>query len=323
MSSQLPPGWVSQYDSQYKRNFYVNESTGASQWEPPSGSSRFDPPSSPPSGARRGESNSYQPKSMSVGSPPSQSAPRGYSQNSTSSDRGYPGEQKNSSSMGYPPPGNSMSSGRGYPGEQRNSGGMGYPPNGTPMSPGGYPGEQKSTNSMGQPPTTMSSGKGYYPEEHKHSSNKKKLGLAAGALLLGGVAIHEHNKHEKKRDERQDNRYDRRDDRRDNRCVDAVERVATNAGDDAVVFFAVESDLDFTVEGSADEEVVVDFDVEDGEDDVEVDLSSVSSTFLAKFVIEEGEPILDLASEVVDLVEVEEEEEEEEEEERGIDLVEG
>lgn len=36
MHQALPPGWISQFDSKYQRNFYVNTATGQTQWEVPS-----------------------------------------------------------------------------------------------------------------------------------------------------------------------------------------------------------------------------------------------------------------------------------------------
>jgi hypothetical protein len=44
----LPPGWISQYDQQSQRTFYIEQSTGRSQWEPPALSP---PPPSGPHGA--------------------------------------------------------------------------------------------------------------------------------------------------------------------------------------------------------------------------------------------------------------------------------
>ncbi|KAJ3140426.1 hypothetical protein HK100_009737 [Physocladia obscura] len=48
---QLPPGFVAQWSSQYNRYFYVNQATGASQWELPAAEPPFaPPPQGPPPG---------------------------------------------------------------------------------------------------------------------------------------------------------------------------------------------------------------------------------------------------------------------------------
>ncbi|EAS32931.3 uncharacterized protein CIMG_03955 [Coccidioides immitis RS] len=41
----LPPGWVSQWDQNYQRWYYIEQATGRSQWEPPAASP---PPQGPP-----------------------------------------------------------------------------------------------------------------------------------------------------------------------------------------------------------------------------------------------------------------------------------
>ncbi|KAI9672325.1 MAG: hypothetical protein M1817_003347 [Caeruleum heppii] len=78
----LPPGWIKQWDSASQRFFYVDQSTGKTQWEPPTFSAH-PPPSAPggyapPSGAHdapRGEASGYYSGAghspMPPGAPPS------------------------------------------------------------------------------------------------------------------------------------------------------------------------------------------------------------------------------------------------------------
>ncbi|KAJ1547762.1 Annexin A7 [Nowakowskiella sp. JEL0078] len=76
-SRPFPPGWISQFNAQHNRNFYVNTTTGQSTWDDPRGPlapmhNQYIPPSyAPPPSA-----------------PPTYSAPQNYT---TPSQQGYPG----------------------------------------------------------------------------------------------------------------------------------------------------------------------------------------------------------------------------------------
>ncbi|KAF9354725.1 hypothetical protein BGX26_007442 [Mortierella sp. AD094] len=83
MSAQLPPGWVSQYDPQYQRYFYVGPSHHGQPFGPnPSGASSSPMMNGPPpgdysSGGERGMSSMLgmgESKSYGGGSPPAYGA---------------------------------------------------------------------------------------------------------------------------------------------------------------------------------------------------------------------------------------------------------
>ncbi|KAJ3075138.1 hypothetical protein HDU98_009092 [Podochytrium sp. JEL0797] len=62
---QLPPGWIVQWNQQYQRNFYVETSSGKSQWEAPI----FAPPPGPPPPAFAAPSGPPPPSPISPGTP--------------------------------------------------------------------------------------------------------------------------------------------------------------------------------------------------------------------------------------------------------------
>ncbi|KAI5303311.1 hypothetical protein KEM56_007685, partial [Ascosphaera pollenicola] len=81
----VPPGWKAQFDERYKEWYYVDLSTGKSQWEKPAGPESQGPPpyspsANPPPGDRKSSSpdqgrglfsSSYdQPQSSSSEPPP-------------------------------------------------------------------------------------------------------------------------------------------------------------------------------------------------------------------------------------------------------------
>ncbi|KAJ1565583.1 Annexin A6, partial [Nowakowskiella sp. JEL0078] len=72
----FPPGWISQFNAQYNRNFFVNSATGQSTWDDPRG---------PPT-----VQNQYAPPSYAPppNAPPSYSVPQNYS---APPQQGYPG----------------------------------------------------------------------------------------------------------------------------------------------------------------------------------------------------------------------------------------
>lgn len=57
----LPPGWISQWDPNSQRYYYLEQATGRTQWDPPHQS--FPPPGGPPMGApgqgQQGASGGY------------------------------------------------------------------------------------------------------------------------------------------------------------------------------------------------------------------------------------------------------------------------
>ncbi|CAG8730402.1 39174_t:CDS:2 [Gigaspora margarita] len=209
MASGLPPGWISQYDPNSQKHFYVNQATGASQWEhpgpvgpPPSGPPSSGPPTSGPppsgppsdSGLPPGWISQYDPSSQKyfyvnqatgvsqwqhpghVG-PPSGPPPSG-----------PPASQYSQPQYGAPQSGN-------YP---QNT--YGQPPS------GGYGQQPPPTASYQPPPASKQS-----DSKSSSDSNKKggfsglALAGAAGVGLLGGFLAteavegyeeHKHKKHE-------------------------------------------------------------------------------------------------------------------------------
>ncbi|KAJ3121438.1 hypothetical protein HK098_003666 [Nowakowskiella sp. JEL0407] len=90
----LPPGWISQWDANYNRYFFVNQATGQTTWDDPRG-----PPPTAPPGYTPGQQ--YDPNQQGYGQPGYQpQPPQGYGQPYP----GQPGPQGyNPTPQGYAP----------------------------------------------------------------------------------------------------------------------------------------------------------------------------------------------------------------------------
>lgn len=192
---QLPPGWLQQWDPNSQRYYYLEQVTGRSQWDLPTGQSRgsgtgypgsdgqgYNQPQScgqAPSSYHPNQGQSYNPSSQSYnqGYPPAQG--QGYNQQSYGYD-----QYDRQSSQGYPP-----TQGQNYHQQSYSQG----PAN--PQQSQHYP-----------PPVAVSHPGGpNYPVEAVASGEKKKkdnhldaLVAGAGGLLIGGLAgaaISRHSSH--------------------------------------------------------------------------------------------------------------------------------
>lgn len=154
---QVPDGWLAKFDEKYKTFYYVDLSTGKSQWEKPPGSQDAGPPQGPPP--------SYSQSSQPVGA------------GAAGDHRGAPGGYG-----GYPPQGGGYPGGfqGGYP---PGPGYGGYPPQGyggyPPQGYGGYPPQQPQVIQQ-QPGRSGRSGM---------MGGMGGMALGAGAGLLGGAML--------------------------------------------------------------------------------------------------------------------------------------
>lgn len=162
-SPSVPDGWVAQWNSQYQRWFYVDRSTGRSQWEHPAPPA----PEGPPVGPRPGDEPAGGDGTRSVGGPGSQAS-------------GYYGGSPAPSGYGQPGYGSPAPGGYGQPGYGSPAPGYGSP------SPYGQPG-------YGQSGYDQSRAYGGYPQgpyghgnEQKKSNSDMLMG-AAGGLAVGAV----------------------------------------------------------------------------------------------------------------------------------------
>ncbi|KAI8997595.1 hypothetical protein BDB01DRAFT_901953 [Pilobolus umbonatus] len=136
---QLPPGWISLWDENYQRYYYVEQATGKTQWEIPVAVDHSPSPS-----------HTNQSFSQGVDSPPAYSV-SGYGQPSSQPGYGQPptqssyGQQPTQSSYGQPP----TQSSYGQPPTQSSYG--------QPPTQSSY-GQQPTQSSYGQPPTQSSYG---------------------------------------------------------------------------------------------------------------------------------------------------------------------
>jgi len=175
-SRPLPPGWVSQWDQNVGRYFFVDttKNPSVSTWYDPRETSDYDapPPYTPPQ-----ESANKMPVAMP--------SPNNYSTSST-----YPPSDSKSPDPAYPP----QPQQGGYPSQPQPSGYPGQPqPGGYPEKPqpGGYPGQPQPGGYSGQP--QPSSYNPYTEPSTSSAAPQKKNGLL-GKLGLGGSG----NKHKYK-----------------------------------------------------------------------------------------------------------------------------
>ncbi|CDO55080.1 hypothetical protein DV495_000877 [Geotrichum candidum] len=155
----VPPGWVARFDNRYNAYYYVDESTGRSQWEPPA-------PQGPPAyqGYNQGPPGGYNQGY-------NQGPPGGYNQ-------GYnqgPGYGGGYNQGGYPPQGGYGGPQQGYD-QNRGYGGYG----------GNYAPQQQQYGQQAPQPVVIQQ-----QAEAKKSGMGAGAGLAlgAGAGLLGGMML--------------------------------------------------------------------------------------------------------------------------------------
>jgi len=166
----LPPGWITQYDQNYKAWYYVNTLANppATTWIHPSGPPSFPPPVGPPNN----NSSTYSP-ATGQGGYPSQGGGNGYPQpfggygdsGGAEYERGYP-QQNVDNQRGLGGLLGRLTGGQ-RPGHNSGFGGGG----------GGYPGQQ-------QPQVVY-----VQQQQASKGSGMGKLALAAGGGLLGGALL--------------------------------------------------------------------------------------------------------------------------------------
>uniref|UniRef100_A0A060T3X5 ARAD1A19712p n=1 Tax=Blastobotrys adeninivorans TaxID=409370 RepID=A0A060T3X5_BLAAD len=152
---QVPQGWLAKFDENYKTFYYVDLSTGKSQWEKPPGTQEAGPPQGPPP--------SYNQSHQPAGAGDHRGAPGGYPPQ-----QGYGGYPPQGGYGGYPPQG-------GYGGYPPQGYGGGYPPQGY----GGYPPQQPQVMQQ-QPGRSRKNGM---------MGGMGGMALGAGAGLLGGAML--------------------------------------------------------------------------------------------------------------------------------------
>ncbi|KII95984.1 hypothetical protein PLICRDRAFT_170573 [Plicaturopsis crispa FD-325 SS-3] len=190
-SRPLPPGWIQQYDSNYKAWFYVNtaENPPRSIWvhpagpapSPPPPQNQYAPPPGGPPPPREFNQSPYPPQGGYQQGPPQ---PYGGPSRSPGYDGGYGGGYGGPPSGGYGGPGYGGPPGGGY--------GGGYQQGPPPQSRGWFGGGQSNN----PPPQVV-----YQQAPQKSGMGMGTMLAAGGAGLVGGAllteAFEDHDDHER------------------------------------------------------------------------------------------------------------------------------